>query len=44
MKINAHLTPDFAFFSFFIGFSQLCSILLGNISKDRGLFGYIYLW
>jgi len=43
MKINAHLTPDFAFFSFFIGFSQLCSILLGNISKDRGLFGYIFM-
>ena len=43
MTINYTLTPDFAFFSFFISFSQLCSILIGLISKDRGLFSYIFM-
>lgn len=43
MKINVPLTPDFAFFSFAIGTAQICSILLGTISKDRGLTSYIFL-
>jgi hypothetical protein len=44
MKINAHLTPDFAFFSFFIGFGQLFSITAGRfIGKYHALSSYIFM-
>ena len=44
MRINAPLTPDFAFFSFFIGFGQLFCITVGRFTgKYHALITYICL-